>query len=137
MANTTAAKTSVRDLMHDRFCRADGVMTVDQAIQLLRDEDAYALLVDKRDPDDEYGLVSMADISAKILAVDRAPERVNLFEIMTKPALCVRAGMRPAYCARLLHRFRLGLALVQDADGEVIGLIDHRALVMGLAHPEH
>ncbi|MCC5863660.1 MAG: CBS domain-containing protein [Wenzhouxiangella sp.] len=121
----------VSELMHQRFCRVDGLTLVDQAIGLLKDQDAVALLVEKRDRDDEHGLVTLADIANKVLADDRAPARVNLFEIMTKPALCVRADMRALYCARLLQRFGLPLAPVQDGDGDIIGIVDQRALVLG------
>lgn len=121
----------VSELMHQRFCRVDGLTLVDQAIGLLKDQDAVALLIEKRDRDDEHGLVILADIVSLVLAEDRAPERVNLFEIMTKPALCVRADMHALYCARLLRRFGLQLALVQAGDGDIIGIIDQRALVLG------
>lgn len=123
---------SVRELMHKRFCRVDGLTLVDQAIGLLKDQDAVALLIEKRDRDDEYGLVTLVDIANRVLAADRAPERVNLFEIMTKPVLCVRADMRALYCARMLRSFDLSLALVEEGD-DIVGIIDQQALVLGWA----
>ncbi len=121
----------VKDVMHARYCRVDGVMTVDQAIALMKSEDAVALLIDKQNADDEYGLVLLTDIARHVLAKGRAPERVNLFEIMSKPALSVPADMQLRYCARLFQRFAIGIAPVADRSGEIIGMVDYRDLVLG------
>lgn len=121
----------VRDVMHARYCRVDGVMTVDQAIGLMKRERADALLVERQGPDDEHGLVLLTDIARHVLARGRAPERVNLFEIMSKPVLSVRADMQLRYCARLFQRFALSIAPVVDSSGDIVGMVDCRGLVLG------
>ncbi len=120
----------VRDVMHSRFCYVDGLTTVDQALDLLREDHALALLVNKRDEHDEYGIVVLADIAKKVLATDRAPERVNVYEIMSKPVLGVRPDMQVRYCARLFDHFGLTLAPVIDRADEVIGLVSYEDLVL-------
>jgi CBS domain-containing protein len=125
----------VRHVMHSRFCHIDGLATVDQALAMLAQEDALALIVDKRDDDDEYGIVLLSDIAKKVLAVDRAPERTNVYEIMSKPALGVHPDMQVRYCARLFNAFGLTLAPVIDAADEVLGMVSYDDLVLrGLAH---
>ncbi|SRR6056297_1251530 len=125
----------VRHVMHSRFCHIDGLATVDQALDLLGKEDALALIVDKRDDDDEYGIVLLSDIAKKVLAVDRAPERTNVYEIMSKPALGVHPDMQVRYCARLFNAFGLTLAPVIDAADEVLGMVSYDDLVLrGLAN---
>jgi len=126
----------VRDVMHSRFCHIDGLATVDQALGMLYDEDALALVVDKRDADDEYGIVLLSDIAKKVLAVDRAPERTNVYEIMSKPALGVRPDMQVRYCARLFNAFGLTLAPVIDSAEEILGVVSYDDLVLrGLSRP--
>ncbi|NBB92617.1 MAG: CBS domain-containing protein [Gammaproteobacteria bacterium] len=126
--------TRVRDVMHSRFCHVDGLATVDQALKMLYEEDALALLVDKRDADDEYGIVLLSDIAKKVLAANRPPERTNVYEIMSKPALGVRPDMQVRYCARLFNAFGLTLAPVIDAAEEVLGVVSYEDLVLrGLA----
>lgn len=124
----------VRDVMHSRFCHVDGLATVDQALSLLTEEKALALLVDKRDADDEYGIVLLSDIAKKVLAVNRPPERTNVYEIMSKPVLGVRPNMQVRYCARMFNAFGLTLAPVIDSAEEVLGLVSYEDLVLrGLA----
>ncbi len=121
----------VRDVMRGNFCLVDGLITVDQALRRLRDEKARVLVIQKRDEDDEYGLVDLADIARKVLSHNRSPERVNVYEIMRKPALNVRPEMQVKYCARLLDRFNLRAALVTESAGEVAGIVSYDDLVMG------
>jgi predicted transcriptional regulator len=98
-------------------------------------EEALALIVDKRDDDDEYGIVLLSDIAKKVLAANRAPERTNVYEIMSKPVLGVHPDMQVRYCARLFNAFGLTLAPVIDAANEVLGMVSYDDLVLrGLSH---
>jgi predicted transcriptional regulator len=126
----TGKLVRVRDVMHARFCRVDGLTTVDQALQMMREDHALVLLVNKRDEDDEYGIVLLSDIAKQVLSPNRAPERVNVYEIMSKPAIGVRPNMQVRYCARLFERFGLTLAPVIDAADEVLGVVSYEDLVM-------
>jgi len=120
----------VRDVMHSRFCHVDGLATVDQALALLAEEGALALIVDKRNADDEYGIVLLSDIAKKVLAANRPAERTNVYEIMSKPALGVRPDMQVRYCARLFDAFGLTLAPVIDSAEEILGVVSYDDLVL-------
>ena len=79
--------------------------------------------------DDEYGLLLVSDIARKVLAKDRASSRVNVYEIMSKPAVCVDPDMDIRYCSRLMSRFNLMRVLVVD-DDKLLGTVNPRALVL-------
>ncbi len=111
----------------------DGVATVAEAIALLRAESAHCLIVAKRHEDDEFGLVMVSDVATQVLALDRSPERTNVYEIMSKPVLSVSPEMDIRYCARLFHRFGVSTAPVVEG-GEVTGIVTYDQLVLkGLA----
>ena len=74
-------------------------------------------------------MVMISDIARQVLAQDRAPDRVNIYEIMSKPLLSVPPDMDIRYCARLFTRFDLSRAPVLDK-GEVIGIVSLTDLVM-------
>ncbi|EKM30869.1 CBS domain protein [Vibrio harveyi] len=114
----------------------DGLITVHEGITLARKSEVKALVVKKRDDDDEYGIVLMNDIAKKVLAKNRSPQRTNIYEIMTKPALTVDPNMNVKYCARLFERFGISRAPVIE-NGEVIGMVSYNNIVInGMAREE-
>ena len=78
----------VKDAMvTDIYQFADGMLTVAEGMQIAQQHKVKALIINKRNEQDEYGLVMLADIAKQVIAKDRSPERVNLYEIMAKPLL--------------------------------------------------
>ena len=118
-----------RDIMKKHFIELDGLMTVKDAIDALIAEDAQVLIVKKRDENDEYGIVLLSDIAKKVLAKDRSPERVNIYEIMTKPVISVDPDMDVRYCSRLFDQFGLARVPVME-EGKIIGIVGYAELVL-------
>ncbi|NIY84462.1 CBS domain-containing protein [Vibrio hepatarius] len=129
-------KISVRDVMASNYVMIDGLTTVREGIQLAKKHNVKALVVNKRNADDEYGLVLMNDIAKKVLAQNRSPDRTNIYEIMTKPALSVSPDMNVKYCARLFERFGISRAPVIEND-KVIGMVSYNNIVInGMARDD-
>ncbi len=119
----------VREVMKESVDIVDGLITVADALRRMKHVNNLALIVDRRHPDDEYGIVLLADIARQVLALDKSPERVNVYEIMSKPVLGVSPDMDIRYCARMFDKFGLSLAPVID-DGKVVGLVSYSGLVL-------
>ncbi|MDE1346601.1 CBS domain-containing protein [Vibrio aestuarianus] len=122
-------KIRVRDVMANTYVIVDGLTTVHEGIHLAKQSQVKALIVDKRHEDDEYGIVLMNDIAKKVLAQNRATQRVNIYEIMTKPALSVSPDMNVKYCARLFERFGISRAPVIE-NGKVVGMVSYNNIVI-------
>ncbi|PCJ11867.1 MAG: CBS domain-containing protein [Gammaproteobacteria bacterium] len=125
----TSQNVVVGDVMSDRFVLMDGLVTVYDALQEMKRNSAVILMVNKKDSGDEFGVVVLSDIAKKVLAKDRSPERVNVYEIMTKPVISVHSKMKIKYCARLFLQFGIACAPVIE-NGEVLGVVSYEALVM-------
>jgi len=119
----------VRDVMKPQFDTVDGMATVAQALETMAHVDTKTLVVRKRHADDTIGMVVISDISRRVLAEDRASDRVNIYEIMSKPVLSVNPEMDIRHCARLFARFDLTRAPVVQ-NGEVIGVVSLTDLVV-------
>ncbi len=120
---------SVRDVMKPDVDFVDGLTTVSEAIRSMKHIATKTLIVNKRHENDEYGMVIISDIARNVLAKDRSPDRVNIYEVMTKPVLCIKADMDIRYAARLLERFELSRAPVV-VHGEVIGIVSLTDMVL-------
>lgn len=119
----------VKDVMKTEFDMVDGLTSVSEALQKMKHVETKCLLVGKRHDDDAYGIVLLSDVARQVLAKDRAPERVNVYEIMSKPVMTVSADMDIRYCARLFDQFGLSRAPVEDA-GNIIGIVSLTDMVL-------
>lgn len=117
-----------REVMHARHLELDGMATVAEALDAMREAQSEVLIVKKRDHNDAFGIVLLADIAREVLARDRAAERVNVYEIMSKPVIPVEADMDVRYVARMFQSFGLSNAPVIE-NGVVIGVVSYTELV--------
>ncbi|MBT5109980.1 MAG: CBS domain-containing protein [Rhodospirillaceae bacterium] len=104
--------------------------TVHEVVRLMSERRISSVIVERRDEDDEFGLVAVADIARDVLAKDLSPERVNVYEIMSKPVLTLAAEMNVMYAVRMLSRFQLARALVVDHDRNPLGVVTLRDMVL-------
>jgi predicted transcriptional regulator len=130
---TEKSVVRVADVMEPDYAMVPGVATVAEALAILRERDAHFIIVAKRNEHDEFGIVMVSDIAKHVLARDRSPERTNVYQIMSKPALSVKPDMDIRYCARLFERFGIAAAPVIEGD-EIKGIVAYDQLVLkGLA----
>lgn len=119
----------VRDVMKSDVDVVNGMLTVTEALRTMKYPDTRTMIVDKRHEDDEYGVVMFRDMAKKVLARDHSPNRVNIYEIMSKPVISVHPDMDIRYCTRLLDRFGLSRAPVLE-NHKIIGLVSYTDIVL-------
>ena len=119
----------VKDVMTDKYHLVDGLMMTDQALAKMKATGAVVLIVDKRNENDEYGIVLLSDIAREVLAVSRAPERVNIYEIMSKPVVSVDPNMDIRYCARLFNKLGFSYAPVIE-QGKLLGIVGYADMLL-------
>ena len=119
----------VSQVMRKEVTFVNGRTDVFEALRIMKKVQATCLIVEKRHENDEYGMLLFSDVAKEVLAKDRAPERVNVYEIMAKPIIAIRPGMDVRYCARLFDNFGISHAPVVEND-EVVGIVSYYLLVL-------
>ena len=119
----------IKDVMKRKFDMVDGLTTVSETLGKMKHIDTKCVIVNKRHNDDAYGMVLISDIAKQVLAKDKAPDRVNVYEIMSKPVITVEQDMDIRYCARLFEKFGLSRAPVVS-EGEIVGIVSLTDLVL-------
>ena len=119
----------VREVMKSGLDIVDGMVTVGDALRNMKHPETRTLIVNKRHEDDEYGVVMFRDVAKNVLAPDLSPERVNMYEIMSKPVMGVDPQMDVRYCIKLFDRFGLSRAPVIE-NGQIIGLVSYTDIVL-------
>ena len=122
-------RVCVRDVMKTDFGLIDGKATICEALKLMKQQKTSVLVVNKRNDDDEYGLLLVNHIAQKVLAKDRSCKRVNVYEVMVKPAVYVEPEMDIRYCSLLFSRLNLVRALVIEKK-DLVGTISPNSLVL-------
>jgi len=119
----------VRDVMKSEFDMVACLDTVETVLRNSKHPETKCFIVNIRHEDDEYGIVLLSDIAKQVLAKNKAPQRVNIYEIMSKPVIHVDPDMDIRYCVRLFENFGLARAPVVE-NRRVIGIIGYTDIVL-------
>jgi CBS domain-containing protein len=110
-----------KQIMTQDVATIRGSATVAEAVRLLRLKGLRALIVEPRHSADAYGIVTVADIAGKVVAYGKDPEKIHVYEIMSKPCIVVDPDLDVEYVARLLSTTNLWCVPV--IRGELMGVI--------------
>ncbi|AKG20572.1 CBS domain-containing protein [Calothrix sp. 336/3] len=95
--------------------------TIAEAVKLMQAHNWRALIVERRHPQDAYGIITDSDIVSQVIAYGQDPGKIRVYEIMTKPCIVVNPDLGVEYVARLFANHHLLQAPV--IQGELIGII--------------
>lgn len=139
MSTNQKTIVKIKDVMRSNYVEMEGMKTVKEALIQMKQHNASYVIIKKRNDDDEYGVVMLSDIAKKVLARDKSPDRVNVYEIMSKPVVSVPPEMDVRYCARLFDQFGLASAPVIDPNtSNVVGVVGYKSLVFeGILVEQH
>lgn len=121
---------TVADVMTRDIIMVEPTATVHEAVEMMRAKRTSSVIVNRRTPADEFGLLVVSDIAAEVIGKNLSPQRVNVYEVMSKPVLTLAAEMNIVYAVRLLTRFMLSRALVIDHERNPLGLVTLRDMVL-------
>ena len=91
--STDKRSIRVSEVMIGDVRSIDGLATVSDAAAMMRSHSITSLVVNRRDADDEAGLIDIQGIAREVIARNRAPDRVHVYEVMTKPVVSLPATM--------------------------------------------
>ena len=110
-----------KDIMTAEVVTIKGSATVAEAVEQMNDLCLRALIVERRHPQDAYGIVTETDIVYKVTAYGKDPKKIRVYEIMTKPCISVNPDLGVEYVARLFAQTGIRRApVIQD---QLLGII--------------
>ena len=110
-----------QDIMTEEVVTIKGSATVAEATKLMKEKGLRALIVERRNEEDAYGIVSETDIVYEVAAYGKNPKKVKVYEIMTKPCIVVNPDLGVEYVARLFAQ--TGIHRAPVIKGELLGII--------------
>ena len=109
------------EIMSKNVVTISGSATVTEAVKLIKEQGLHSLIVNRRYPEDAYGIVTETDVVYKVAAYGADPKTVRVYEIMTKPCIVVNPDLRIEYVARLFAQ--TGISAAPVIKGDLLGII--------------
>lgn len=119
----------VRDVMTAQTELINGLASMREAVSHMQDKKVSALIVEKRDEKDDFGLITVNEIATQVIEPNRSLDRTAVYEFMVKPALTVHADKNIRYAIRLLSRYGETRAIVTE-DGQAVGFVTLSDMVL-------
>lgn len=113
-----------KEIASDSLFYIDGLASVRDAIQLMKEKNVQALIIKKRNSADANGIITVNDIIKEVIIPDKTLDEVSVYEIMTKPVFSISGHLNVKYVPRLMHNYNIRIAPVEE-NGEYIGIIDY------------
>lgn len=135
---TQGADLRVNEAMTADPVTIEGMASVNEALAVMRSRGISCIVVNRRDADDEYGLLLIADIAREISTKNRPVSRTQVYEVMQKPAPAVDSAMKLKYAIRHMTRFGLTHCVVlrgRDLAG-IVSLRDITVRFLDAGHQE-
>lgn len=114
--------TPIKQIASKNIFFVDGLDTVEQATELMRKHNLEAVIVNKRNDADVYGIVTISDVVNKVIVKNKKQKDVSVYEIMTKPTFTIPAIMNVKYVPRFLVNASVQTAPIEE-NGELIGMV--------------
>ena len=109
------------EIMTKEVVTIPGSATVAEAVKLMKDKGLKSLIVETRTENDPYGMVTETDIIYKVAAYGHDPQKMRVYEIMTKPCIVVNPELGAEYVARLFAN--TGVRRAPVIKGKLLGII--------------
>jgi len=118
----------VSTLMTRDVVTVKGSQTVATAIEIMKKHKVSSLLVEPRNSEDTYGIITEKDILEKVIdpgnEVHKDPWNTQIHTVMSKPLVHIEHDLRVKYAIRLMRRIGIRRAPVMQ-NGKMIGMISH------------
>ena len=108
----------------------DRAATVAEAIQSMRRLGVSSLIVEWRGDADEFSVITINGFVREVITKDHAPDRVSVYEVMSKPVLTVPTDMNIKYSVHMLVEFGPFRAIVVGSDRAPVGSVPLRDMVL-------
>lgn len=112
----------VKDIMKTDVVTISPLASLRDAMAKMRQYKVKSLVVERRDDEDAYGIITYATILRTIVAEEGDIDLVNVYDVCRKPVITVPPGMNLKYVARLMADQRLGRVVVLET-GDLAGII--------------
>jgi len=120
-----------RDIMNRNIALVSPLATVQEAAERMMQCGCQAVIVDRADEDDAYGILTYQEIVYGVLSKSLPPTRARVSDFMVKPLIVINPNLRLPFIAQLFANTGIQNAPVIE-EHKLVGLISSVELVQAL-----
>ena len=120
-----------RDIMNRHVALVSPLDTIQRAVEVMTACQCQAVIVDRADEDDAYGILTYQEIVYRVLSKSLAATRVRVGDVMIKPLIVVNPNLRLPFVAQLFANTGIQNAPVIE-NHQLVGIISSSDLVAAL-----
>jgi len=114
-----------REIMRQPVVTIQAAESVAHAVREMQAHAISYLLVQPRFEGESYGIITKADVVAKVVAAGRDASRIHVAAAMTRPVLTVKPDCTVRECATLMTRHSVRRLPVLSERGEPVGIVKY------------
>ncbi len=122
----------VKDVMNKDVVKISPLMSLKEAIKLMKEKDVKALVVDRSSDHDAYGIITYTSILKAIYFEEGDIDLLNVYDVAVKPALSVSGELDIKYAAKMMVHFNIKRLLVID-NNQLQGIVSMTDIIEHLA----
>ena len=125
---------NARQIMRQPVITIQAAESVAQAVREMQAHDISCLLVPPRFDGEGYGIITKADVLAKVVARGRDVGRIPVSAAMTRPMHAVGPDCTVRECAALMMRHHVRRLPVLGERGQPVGIVSDSDVFDALLH---
>lgn len=118
----------VKDVMQTGVITVSPFSSLREAMKLMREKELQSIVVDKKDKNDAYGILTYTTVLQEIVADEGDIDLLNVYDVYAKPALTVSKELNIKVVAKMMVNQKYKRLLVTEAN-ELIGIISMTDIV--------
>lgn len=113
---------TVEDIMVKKIEFVDANASLYDVIEKMIDKRLRALVVKPKDESDVYGVITVRDVVFKGIMQNLDLNKTKVYEIATKPVVCVNRAMDIKHAIKLMEKFNIARVFVCD-NMQIVGIV--------------
>ncbi len=125
--------TKARDIMTEDVKYINEDAYISEVVERMKSEKVSSFIVERKDPNDAYGIITRKDIINKVIKIGRPLAHTKVKEIATKPLLVASPGLDIKYVVNLMSMANIRRAPIFDGE-KIVGIVSNSDIIASLEY---
>jgi len=123
--------TKARDIMTKDVKYIQEDVYISEVVERMKEERVTSFIVERKDQDDAYGIITRKDIINKVIKTGRPLTHTKVKEVATKPLVLISPGLTVKYVVHIMARVNIRRVPVFDGK-TIVGIVSNSDIIANI-----